>query len=241
MIVYAALDLRGGRAVQLVGGSPDDERASREDPVKAASEWTDWGFGGLHVVDLDAAFEEGDNDPVIREILEAKKIPVQVGGGVRSDERIAELLDLGADRVVIGTRAVEDPRWRRAAAKEHPDRLVVAADVREGRITTRGWTRNTAIYAGEFLRELARDPLAAVLVTDVGREGGMGGVDAGMYESICQATEHPVIAAGGVATADDLRKLVGAGVAGAVVGMALYTGGIKPQDVRRYAAAQSPR
>lgn len=235
MIIYAALDLRGGRAVQLVGGSPDDERVSRSDPVKVANDWAEWGFGGLHVVDLDAALGEGDNDPVIRDVLAARRIPVQVGGGVRSDERIDELIELGADRVVIGTRAVEDPRWRRAAAARHPGRLVVAADVREGRITTRGWTHRTAIPAGEFLRELARDPLAGVLVTDVGREGRMDGVDAGMFEHVCRATQHPVIASGGIRDADDLRRLLGAGAAGAVVGMALYTGAIQPTDLRAFA------
>jgi phosphoribosylformimino-5-aminoimidazole carboxamide ribotide isomerase len=235
MIVYAAVDLRGGRAVQLVGGSTAREKVSKADPAKTAAEWADWGFGGLHVVDLDAALGEGDNSAHIREILSSSRIPVQVGGGVRSDERIAELLDLGAERVVIGTRAVEDQRWRVSATRNHPGRLIVAADLKDGRIVTRGWTWRTAIAAGEFLREIAREPLGAVLVTDVGREGRMDGVDAELFASIVQATGHPVIAAGGIRDADDLRKLRDAGVAGAVVGMALYKGKIKKSDIAELA------
>lgn len=234
MKILAAIDLRHGRAVQLVGGSTAEEKVSREDPAAVAAEWSGWGFDGLHVVDLDAALGEGDNGAVIEEIVRASDLPVQVGGGVRGEDRIAELLEIGAERVVIGTRAVEDQRWRLSVTREFPDRLIVAADVREARIVTRGWTHSTAIPISELLREISRDPIAGVLVTDVGREGRMDGVDQELFAGIIQATAHPVIAAGGIAGPDDLRKLADAGATAAVVGMALYTGAITRADVEGF-------
>lgn len=236
MNILAAIDLRGGRAVQLVGGSTAEEKVSRTDPVELAEQWSGWGFHGFHVVDLDAALGEGDNQAVIGEILRVATVPVQVGGGVRSDERISELLEAGAARVVIGTRAVEDQRWRMSVARVFPDRLVIAADVRGASVLTRGWTHQTAIPLGEMLREIARDPIAGVLVTDVSREGRMEGIDEELFRGIAQATSHPVIAAGGIGGPDDLRKLAAAGAAAAVVGMSLYTGAITRSDVKELGA-----
>ncbi|MGQ0562846.1 MAG: HisA/HisF-related TIM barrel protein [Gemmatimonadota bacterium] len=237
MIVYAAIDLREGRAVQLVAGDPAAERVSRADAVLVAREWRDAGFRGLHVVDLDAALERGDHAAIIREILSAVDVPVQVGGGVRDEGRAAELIAAGAARVVIGTRAIEEPVWRHRLAELFPGRVIVAADSRDERVVTRGWTHETPLPALDFMRELSAEPLAGVLVTDVSREGRMTGVDAARFERLVAACAHPLIAAGGIRDVADLRRLADLGAAGAVLGMSLYTGRITPAAIQQEFAA----
>jgi len=229
MIAYAAIDLRGGRVVQLVGGRPEAERVSLPDPVAVARRWAEAGFQWLHVVDLDAALGHGNNREAISQILRAVDLPVQVGGGVRDDDVAAELLDAGAARIVVGTRAVEDPAWLEALAARHPGRVVVAADTRDGVILTRGWTEGTGLEATSLLRRLDPLPLAGVLVTDVGREGRMAGADVERFTTLVAATRHPLLASGGIRGLDDLRALARCGAAGAVLGMSLYTGAVDPR------------
>ncbi|MGH7553105.1 MAG: HisA/HisF-related TIM barrel protein, partial [Longimicrobiales bacterium] len=207
MIAYAAIDLRGGRTVQLVGGRPDRERISLPDPVDVARRWVDEGFRALHVVDLDAAFGRGDNRSVISELLRSVDVPVQVGGGIRDEAAADALLGAGADRVVVGTRAIEDPAWLAALARARPGRVVVAADLREDTVLTRGWATATDVRVDRFLRSLDDLPLAAVLVTDVAREGQMTGIDAVRFAPLVAATSRPLIAAGGIAGIEDLRVL----------------------------------
>lgn len=227
MIAYAAIDLRGGRVVQLVGGRTDAERISLPDPGAVARQWVEAGFAALHVVDLDAALGDGDNATAIDAILAAAgDLPVQVGGGVRTTARAETLLANGASRVVVGTRAVEDRAWLEQLATRFPDRIVVAADVRGNEIVVRGWTVGTGRAAAAFLAGLATVPLGAALVTDVSREGQMSGADVRWFAELVAAVPHPLIASGGIAGADDLAALAGTGAAGAVVGMALYTGAL---------------
>lgn len=236
MKVYAAIDLRDGAAVQLVGGDPDAERIRLPDPARVARRWLDRGFRHLHVVDLDAALDAGDNGAGIQAISEAirGRATLQVGGGLRDDAAVERVLALGADRAVVGTRAVEDRPWLDAAARRFPDRLVVAADVRARQIVTRGWTATTGEDAVAFVAGLDPLPLAGVLVTDVGREGRQEGVDVERFRELVGATRHPLIAAGGVTTAGDLGALAGAGAAGVVLGMALYSGRLDPADALRH-------
>lgn len=226
MIAYPAVDLRGGRAVQLVGGLPERERVSLPDPIDTARRWVEAGFGVLHVVDLDAALGTGDNRALIEELIRSVQVPVQVGGGVRDDDVAAALLAAGADRVIVGTRALEDAGWLACLARRHRGRVVVAADVRGDAVLTRGWTRSSEWCADDFLASLDALPLAAVLVTDVAREGSMSGIDGARFTRLARATTHALLAAGGIAGMEDLRTLERAGVAGAVLGMALYTGAI---------------
>jgi phosphoribosylformimino-5-aminoimidazole carboxamide ribotide isomerase len=231
VIAYPAIDLRKGRAVQLVGGKPNSERVSVRNPVALARLWVDMGFRALHVVDLDAAFGEGDNREIITSILGAVKVPVQVGGGIRSDEVANTLLDAGARRIIVGTRAITDRPWLQRLARENPNRVIVAADVRNGRVVTHGWTADTALGIEDYVDSLEGVPLAAVLVTDVGREGRMAGADVQRFSAVADISTHPIIAAGGVATADDLRALARTSIAGAVLGMALYTGALDARAV----------
>lgn len=233
MRAYAAVDLMGGRAVQLVGGRARDTRVSLPDPVAVARGWVEQGFGALHVVDLDAALGTGDNRTIIRDLLEAVEVPVQVGGGIRDHAAADAILELGAAHLVVGTRAVTDGPWLAELVDRCPGGVVVAADVRGAEVVARGWTAGTGLDATEFLRSLDPLELAGVLVTDVGREGRMAGADAERFRGLAAATRHPLLASGGVADMADLRRLADAGAAGVVLGMALYTGALDAAAVAR--------
>jgi phosphoribosylformimino-5-aminoimidazole carboxamide ribotide isomerase len=229
MIAIPAVDLRGGKCVQLVGGDYDAEKVRLDDPASVARDWVREGFNRLHVVDLDAATGRGRNDEVIREILRTAGVPVQVGGGVRDESRIERLLDDGAEFVVVGTRAVEDEDWRRDMANQFPGRLIIAADVRERYVVTKGWAETSRINVVDFVEELSALPLAGVLVTAVHLEGKMEGTDLPLMEDVAEASAWPVFASGGVSSLDDMRALEHRGLSGAVLGMALYTGAIDPR------------
>lgn len=223
MIAAPAVDLRGGRCVQLVGGRPEDERVSLPDPVAVAERWWSLGFGTLHLVDLDAALGHGDNLPVLERLLGATPAETQVGGGVRDHARIEALLAAGADRVIVGTKAIDDPDWLAAAADRHPGRLMIALDTREGRILRKGWTEDTGLEVERFLSAVADLPLAGVLSTDVGREGRMEGIDRDAVGRVVRACPHRAWISGGVTTAEELAYLTDVGAGGAVLGMAIYT------------------
>lgn len=233
MIAVPAVDLRAGRCVQLVGGRPEEERVSLPDPVEVARRWREAGFAELHVVDLDAALDAGGNRELVRAVIAATDARVQVGGGVRSAEAVEKLLAAGARRVVAGTRAVTDRPWLESVARDHPGRIVVAADVRDGEVVVRGWTEASGIGVDAFLAGLAGLPLAGVLCTDVGREGRVEGIDREGVRSVVEASPHPVWVSGGITSLDELGFLEGIGAAGAILGMALYTGVLDADAVAR--------
>lgn len=241
MIAAPAVDLKGGRCVQLVGGRADDERVSLPDPVAVARHWWATGFRALHVVDLDAALGSGDNRALAARVATATPADAQVGGGIRDDTVADEVLAGGARRIVVGTRAVDDPAWLGALATRHPGRVLVAADVRDGQVLRRGWTESTGRRVGDFVAALAELPLAGVLCTDVGREGRLVGVDAAAMAAVVAASPHPVWISGGVTSIDDLEALEQAGAAGVVLGMALYTSTLDARAVAdRWGASPSP-
>lgn len=232
MIVIPAVDLRDGACVQLVGGEYAEERVRLEDPLAVAREWARLGFRRLHVVDLDAATARGSNAATVAEIVRHGGFDVvQVGGGVRDESAIERLLDAGASAVVVGTRGLEDPDWLREMADRYPHEILLAADVRERRIVTRGWTQTLPRIVTDVVEELHDLPLAAIMVTAVHKEGQMQGTDLPLMEDVVEAAHVPVFASGGVSSASDLRALQDRGVAGAIVGMALYTGALDARSV----------
>ena len=240
MIAIPAIDLRDGACVQLVGGDFAQERVRLPDPVEVASEWEAAGFAALHVVDLDAAIGRSANTERIAQLIAAVSIPVQVGGGIREESAIERLLSLGAARVIVGTRALEDPDWLESVASGCPGRLVVASDVRDRVVLTHGWTRSLSTSLDEVLDRLAALPLGGVLVTAVHNEGRMAGPDVELTREVAARIPHSVYASGGIASVVDLRLLADANAAGAVIGMALYTGAIDPREAaREFGAAQS--
>ena len=228
MIASPALDLREGACVQLVGGSFQQERVRLDDPVAIAASWARYGFSWLHVVDLDAATGRGSNGDLVREILAETTVPVQVGGGVRSSEQADDLFEAGASRIIVGTRALEEEDWIADLSSRHPGEVIVACDVRERRVTTRGWVRTLPVDILDAVETLNAYPLAGLLVTAVHREGRLEGTDLPLMEDVAETSHVPVFAAGGVASMEDLRALEYRGVAGVVIGMALYTGALDP-------------
>lgn len=238
MLAIPAIDLRDGRCVQLVGGDYAKEAIRLDDhPVDLARRWAAAGFTRLHVVDLDAATGEGRNADLVRELLRAQVMPVQVGGGIRDDAALDAWLDEGADVVIIGTRGIEDPTWLAERATLSPGRILLAADVRERQVVTRGWRTAVGRPILHVLSELAGIPLAGVLVTAVHREGRMEGVDLTLIEDVVEASDCPVIASGGIGSMTDLRDLERRGVAAAVLGMSLYSDTLDPRAVAEEFAA----
>jgi phosphoribosylformimino-5-aminoimidazole carboxamide ribotide isomerase len=229
MIAIPAVDVREGACVQLVGGAYDDERVRLDDPAGVARRWAALGLRRLHAVDLDAATGRGSNAATLRAVAGDPALDVQIGGGIRDGDAVERWLEAGARHVVVGTRALEEPAWIAELAARFPDRIVVAVDVRDGRVVTHGWARTTTRAVLDVVRELNGHPLAAVLVTAVHREGRLGGPDLPLVTSVAARSRHPVQASGGIASLDDLRALAARGVAGAVVGMALYTGALDPR------------
>jgi phosphoribosylformimino-5-aminoimidazole carboxamide ribotide isomerase len=230
MIAIPAVDLREGACVQLVGGDYADERVRLADPVGIARDWTRYGFHRLHIVDLDAATGRGSNRDIVNELVRETPAELQIGGGVRSSTQIDELLTSGAHAVVVGTRALEDSDWLARIATTYPNEVIVAADVRDRRIVTRGWTRTLPRDIVDVTEELSSLPLAGLLVTAVHREGSMQGADLFLMEDVVEAASFPVYASGGIASVSDLRALAERGVAAAIVGMALYTGALDPRQ-----------
>jgi phosphoribosylformimino-5-aminoimidazole carboxamide ribotide isomerase len=231
VIAIPAVDLRDGACVQLVGGAFDDERVRLPNPLDAVARWADAGFQRLHVVDLDAAADVGSNDTIIDDIIRTAETRVAVGGGVRTDDRVARLLSTGADTVVVGTRALEEPEWLESITARYPRRIVLAADVRDRTVVTRAWRQKLALTLSELAARLAPLPLAGVLVTAVHREGRLQGPDLDLVDEAVRSIPHPVIASGGITTRDDLRALETRGAAACVIGMALYSGALDARAV----------
>jgi len=228
MIAIPAVDLREGACVQLVGGDYSNERVRLTDPLGVAREWARYGFRRLHVVDLDAATGRGSNGDIVAELMRDTSAELQVGGGVRSSTQVDELLAAGARAVVVGTRALEDADWLARLATAYPNEIIVAADVRDRRVVTRGWTRTLPREIVDVTEDLSTLPLAGLLVTAVHREGRMQGADLFLMEDVVEAASFPVYASGGIASMNDLRALDDRGVSAAILGMALYTGALDP-------------
>ena len=231
MIAIPAVDLRDGAYVQLAGGSYANEAIRLDNPVEVARGWMRAGFQRMHVVDLDAATGRADNASIVRDILTDVSGSIQVGGGIRSGDTVERLLQEGASWVVLGTRALEEPEWLAGTASTFPGQLIVAADIRERQVVTRGWARPLSRSVLDVIEQLNDIPLGGVLVTAVHREGRLAGTDLFLMEDVAELSAHPVIASGGISTVGDLRELSERGIAAAVIGMALYTGALDARSV----------
>ncbi|MFB6171923.1 MAG: 1-(5-phosphoribosyl)-5-[(5-phosphoribosylamino)methylideneamino]imidazole-4-carboxamide isomerase [Haloarculaceae archaeon] len=222
--VVPAVDVQDGQVVQLVGGERGTERVYG-DPVEAATEWVEQGARTLHMVDLDGAFEgERVNAAAVEAVLDAVDVDVQLGGGIRSAADACELLDLGVDRVILGTVAVEDPDVVAAVSDTHPGTVMVSLDASDGEVVVSGWQEGTGLDPAAAAARYEDLGAAAILFTDVDVEGQLAGVRRSPVERVVDAVDVPVVASGGVATVDDVRTLRDAGAAAVVVGSALYEG-----------------
>jgi phosphoribosylformimino-5-aminoimidazole carboxamide ribotide isomerase len=228
MIIYPAIDLRGGKVVRLKEGDPARQTVFSDDPVATAERWRDAGAEWLHVVNLDGALEAAESPLSTARALAEAGLRVQMGGGIRSRTAVAAALDAGVSRVVLGTAAIENPVLvEECLAAFGPDALCIALDARGGQITTRGWTEQTAQTPAGFGRLLADLGVRHALYTDVARDGLLTGAAVDATIALARQTGLSIIASGGVQSVDEIRVLAASGVVGgAVIGMALYTGRI---------------
>jgi phosphoribosylformimino-5-aminoimidazole carboxamide ribotide isomerase len=228
MEIIPAIDLRGGRVVRLIQGDPSRETRYADDPVGVAREWERRGAPRLHLVDLDGALSGSPgNQPALREVLRAIRIPAQVGGGLRTREAVQTVLDLGAAVAVLGTAAIRDPGFLETACREFPGRVALGLDARAGVLASSGWAEATTLRATELARRASHLPLAAIIYTDIQRDGMLQGPDLEGLSAVAGSTQHPVIASGGIASARDisvLKALAPGRILGAIVGKALYDG-----------------
>ncbi len=234
MILYPAIDLKGGRCVRLVRGDMDQATVFNDDPADQAHIFCQDGFSWLHVVDLDGAIEgHSMNRPAVEAILKTAPIPVQVGGGVRTYKAVEDWIEAGVSRVILGTAAVRDPELVRRAAQAFPEQVAVAIDVRDGRVAVSGWVETSELSPVDLARRFEDAGVAAIILTDIGRDGMLCGVNVEAVGEIADNVSIPVIASGGVASVDDIRQLIarpGTPIAGAVLGKSLYTGAIAPAE-----------
>lgn len=237
MILMPALDLMGGHVVQLVGGQRDTEQIDLPDPLAVVDGWAAQGAEWLHVVDLDAAFGQNDNRAIVERILADGRLRVEVGGGIRTEDQLKAYLDAGAERVVVGTKALRDPLWLQTMARRYPGRIVLAADARNGSVVAHGWLKDTGRDLLDVVRRANGLPLAGLLYTAVHLEGRLSGIDRPGVRRLRAATRLPLVASGGITTLEDVRFLFEAGVEAAVLGLALYTGRITFRDAQRMAEA----
>jgi len=229
MILYPAIDLKDGKAVRLVKGEMDRATVFNDDPAAQAMEFVSSGCEWLHLVDLNGAFAGTPvNAAPVEAILKATKVPAQLGGGIRDMATIEAWLSKGLARVILGTVAVENPDLVRQAARAFPGQVAVGIDARHGRVATKGWAQETDVLATDLARSFEDAGVAAIIYTDINRDGAMQGPNVAETAALAQAVSVPVIASGGVSSLDDLRALrdCGATLDGAISGRALYDGAI---------------
>ncbi|HEX4611514.1 MAG TPA: 1-(5-phosphoribosyl)-5-[(5-phosphoribosylamino)methylideneamino]imidazole-4-carboxamide isomerase [Urbifossiella sp.] len=227
MFLYPAIDLLGGRCVRLRQGDYARETVFSDDPAAVARRWVDQGADRLHVVDLDGA-KAGKpvNGEVIRAIVAAAGVPVQLGGGISTDADLDAVFSWGIRWAVLGSKALKDPDWVRSVAHKHPGRIVLGLDAKDGYVATEGWLDVSRVKATDLARRVQDAPLAAVVSTDIATDGMMAGPNFAALAEMTAAVGLPVIASGGVSSADDVIRLAAAGLPGAIIGRALYEGAI---------------
>ena len=246
MILYPAIDLKAGACVRLVQGEMGTATVFNDDPAAQARQFAATGFTWLHVVDLDGAFAgRAVNGAAIRATRSAVDLKIQLGGGVRDRAAIDYwLAEIGIDRIVLGTIALKDPALVRRAARDYPGRVVVGIDARDGRVAVEGWAETSEVGAVDLAHRFADAEVAAIIYTDIARDGALTGVDAAATAGFAREIGLPVIASGGIAALADIAALAahGAdGIVGAICGRALYDGRIEPKAALRIAAGEGPR
>ncbi|MCL0084139.1 1-(5-phosphoribosyl)-5-[(5-phosphoribosylamino)methylideneamino]imidazole-4-carboxamide isomerase [Dehalococcoidia bacterium] len=231
MEIIPAIDLRNGRCVRLYQGEYSRETVFSEDPVAVALRWQGAGAKRLHLVDLDgAAAGEMCNSSTIEEIVCRVQIPVQLGGGIRQIETINHLLDSGVSQAILGTAVIEDPGLVEEACRRFDERIIVSIDAREGFVRGHGWKERGRLTVNEVIREMVRRGVKRFIYTDIARDGTLSGPNFEEIAKVIAQAEAPVIAAGGIASVEHLRRLAGLGAEGAIIGRAIYTGDIDLEE-----------
>lgn len=236
MRVIPAIDLRGGRCVRLRQGDYAQETIFGEDPAAMAERWESEGASRIHLVDLDGAkLGRPVNVDSVRDILRRVRVPCQLGGGVRDDETVKAWLDDGIDRLIVGTRALKDPDWFRDLVERFPNRIALGLDARDGRVATEGWLDVSTSEALEVACRFDELPLAAIVYTDIARDGMLEGPNAEATAELARGCRTPVIASGGIGSLDDLSRLAALPISACIVGRALYDGRFSLRQARQSA------
>jgi len=230
MLVIPAIDLKEGRCVRLLQGREDREIVFSHSPSAVAKRWEEAGAELIHVVDLDGAFKgKPVNREAIREIVDAVSVPIQLGGGIRSLASIEETFASGVNRVVLGTVAIQDPGLVEKACKEFPGRILVTIDAKDGMVVVKGWVEESTVTASELAKRLKTVGVAAVVFTDIKRDGMMVGPNIQAAKELAQSVSIPVIISGGISSLNDIRKIIplkAAGITGMIIGRAIYDGSV---------------
>ncbi|MBP7650321.1 MAG: 1-(5-phosphoribosyl)-5-[(5-phosphoribosylamino)methylideneamino]imidazole-4-carboxamide isomerase [Phenylobacterium sp.] len=240
LILYPAIDLKDGQCVRVLHGDLTTATVFNTSPADQARQFVESGFHWVHVVDLNGAVQgRAINEKAVEAILENVSIPVQLGGGIRSLKDIERWIEAGVSRVILGTIAVTEPEIVKAAAREWPEQIAVSVDVRKGKVATQGWTESSDLDAVTVSKRYEDAGVGALIITDIDRDGTVMGFNVEAFGAIADAVNIPVIAAGGLASVDDivrLRARKGVPIAGAVLGRALYNGAISPAEALKVAA-----
>ena len=230
MIIIPAVDIKDGRCVRLLQGRKDAETIYSDDPVQMAKKWESQGAELIHVIDLDGAFQQHpQNSDAIKKTVEQLDIPVQVGGGIRNEKTIRQYIEIGVERVIIGTEAIKNPKLVKKACKAFPEKIVVAIDARQGMVAIEGWTQTTSMKAIDLAKRFEDCGVVAINFTDIDRDGMQTGPNIEETRRIAEAISIPVIASGGVSTIDDIKNLLplnAMGISGIIIGKALYSGSL---------------
>ena len=225
MLLFPAIDLYGGKAVRLLRGDYRQMTVYDDQPLNVAKKFEDAGAKCLHVVDLEGA-KEGSvpHLPLIAEILKKTNLFVEVGGGIRSDDVLAQYMEIGVHRAILGTAAVEDEAFLMRSIEKYGDRIAVGIDVRDGFVSIRGWTENSAFTTDDFVRKMEKAGVSTIICTDISKDGAMKGTNTDLYRHLSEITSMNVTASGGVSTLKDIHDLNALGLYGAILGKALYEG-----------------
>jgi phosphoribosylformimino-5-aminoimidazole carboxamide ribotide isomerase len=241
MQIWPAIDLRGGKCVRLRQGDYQRETVYGDDPARMARRWVGEGARRLHLVDLDAARDGSHaNLEAVEAIVTAIDVPCQLGGGIREEAVIERLLATGLARLVVGTRALKEPDWFRQMVRRFPDRLVLGIDAKAGMVATHGWLETSSTSALELAGQFTGEPLAAIVYTDISRDGMLEGPNFGALAEMQAAAGCELIASGGVTTAEDVRRLKVLGLSGCIIGRALYEGTLSLADALALAEDEAP-
>lgn len=230
MIIYPAIDLKDGKCVRLYQGDMEQDTVYNDDPTAQAHEWARAGFSWLHIVDLNGAVGGApQNHRAVRDIIKAVDIPMQLGGGIRTRAQVERWLEEGVSRVILGTAAVRDPDLVKECCREFPGQIAVGIDARGGRVAVEGWTQDTNVDAVELAKIFEDAGVAAIIYTDISRDGTGKGVNVEETAALARSTRIPVIASGGVGSVEDIRRVRDAGLPGIIIGKAFYNKSVSPQ------------
>jgi phosphoribosylformimino-5-aminoimidazole carboxamide ribotide isomerase len=228
MIIIPAIDLKEGKCVRLLQGRKEDVTVYSDDPVATARRWADTGAELIHIVDLDGAFSgEQKNLEAVKAIRESVDVKLELGGGIRDMKRIDLLVEIGIDRVILGTIATEEPELVRNACSKHPGKVIVGIDAKDGKVAVRGWVEVTGHDAIGFARTVEGHGAAGIVYTDISRDGMLSGPNVEATRTMADSVGIPVIASGGIKSIEDIRNLLKAGsIWGAITGKAIYSGSL---------------